>query len=238
MLTPAQLAEYRDRGFLGPLTCCTASEMADIRADLETRLFDDPRGISMRHLDDRPLYDLCSRAALLDPIESILGPDLILWRGRFIIKVPGAKEIPWHQDASYHKRHLDPVINVSVWLALDDVDRDNACVMFIPGSHLEDVAHVESGDADFGLRADPTAIDAGRSEAMELTAGEFVLFNERIVHGSSANRSPRRRAGLSLRFTTPSVRISRGVQEVPILVRGVDPYGFNQLASAPAQPRA
>ena len=48
--------------------------------------------------------------------------------------MPGdGKAVPWHQDASYWP--LSPSKAVTVWLAIDDADRDNACMRVIPGTH-------------------------------------------------------------------------------------------------------
>ncbi len=48
--------------------------------------------------------------------------------------MPGdGKAVAWHQDASYWP--LSPSKAVTVWLAIDDADEENACMKFIAGSH-------------------------------------------------------------------------------------------------------
>ena len=207
-LSPGDLRHYQEQGFVWPRELCSPAEISQLRSDFERRILADGRGPAMRHLDHRPLYDLCCRSALLDPIASILGPDLVIWRSRFIIKAPGAKQIPWHQDAAYYPRHLQPLINISAWIALDDVDEENACVRLIPGSQKGVVPHVKASadaDAGFGLQADPRRINARDAVAMKMKAGEFFLFDVGILHGSTANSSNRHRAGLSVRVTVPQV---------------------------------
>jgi ectoine hydroxylase-related dioxygenase (phytanoyl-CoA dioxygenase family) len=234
-LTAEQLRTYDEDGFVGPLALCSPEEMKDIYDDLQRTVLADGRGLWMRHLDSRRLYDVCCRPGLLGPVAALLGPDLMVWRCRFIIKEPNAREIPWHQDAGYWK-DLDPLINVSVWLALEPVDRGNACVRLIRGSHRGHTPHIDTpigGHEDFALMADPTHIDERNAVYMELKAGEFFLFDAHALHGSSANESDRRRAGLSIRMTVPSVRVTSGAQSRPVLVQGEDRFGHNRLAEPP-----
>ncbi len=54
-----------------------------------------------------------------------------------------------------------------------------------------------------------------------------------MLHGSSANESHLRRAGLPIRVTTPRVKVKIGKEEIPLLVRGCDHFGHNQLAKVP-----
>ena len=50
-----------------------------------------------------PLADRLARdPAVLDAVESLLGPDILLWDSTFIIKEPGdGKKVSWHQDLTY-----------------------------------------------------------------------------------------------------------------------------------------
>ena len=40
----------------------------------------------------------------------------------------------WHQDYSYWTR-TEPMSHLTCWIALDDSDRDNGCLYYVPGSH-------------------------------------------------------------------------------------------------------
>jgi ectoine hydroxylase-related dioxygenase (phytanoyl-CoA dioxygenase family) len=129
------------------------------------------------------------------------------------------------------------MVNVSAWLALDDVDEENSCVQLIPGSQRETVPHVElPADAhhDFPLRADPARYREQDAVSMVMQAGECFLFTERTLHRSSANRSARRRAALTIRVTATSVRVRHPEAERVILLRGVDRYGHNRIVPPPA----
>ena len=65
--------------------------------------------------------------------------------------------------------------------------------------------------------------------------GEFVLFNERTLHHSEANRSDKRRIGLAVRVILPIVKVFDwdAPQHELIVVHGEDPVQFNHRSSDP-----
>ena len=68
-------------------------------------------------------------------VKDLLGENVIAWGSHFFCKMPGdGKRVSWHQDASYWP--LSPSKAVTAWLAIDDADVENACMRYIPGSHL------------------------------------------------------------------------------------------------------
>lgn len=231
MLSSEEVATFHRQGFLGPFTLCSEAEMAGLRRRLEPVLATQRKA---RHLDQRDVYDLCTHPAILDRIAAILGPDLVLWQSMFWVKEPGSPEIPWHQDINYWP--IEPAINVSAWIALEDVDAENACVQLIPGSNRSEIPHVRSAEgmvASFTGTADPAYFDASTAVRMEMKAGQFFLFSERTLHHSQPNRSSRRRAALAVRITIPGVRVKPDHVPRVMLVRGEDRWSLNALADPP-----
>ena len=100
---------------------------------------------------------------------------------------------------------------LTVWFALDDCDAENGCMRVIPGSHKQgDMRHREVDEDANNLlvkEVAPECFDASRAVDAVLKAGECSLHLPWLVHGSSPNNSPRRRAGLPVRYmrTTPRV---------------------------------
>jgi hypothetical protein len=67
--------------------------------------------------------------------------------------------------------------------------------------------------------------------ALVLKPGQFFLFNERVLHHSSPNRTNQHRLGLAVRATVPIAKVS---EPFPcILLRGEDRMGFNQYVAPP-----
>ncbi|MFD2615429.1 phytanoyl-CoA dioxygenase family protein [Paenibacillus gansuensis] len=62
------------------------------------------------------------------------GKHVRLLHDHLLYKMPGdSKPTPWHQDLPYWP--MNETGALSMWLPLDDVDEQNGCMMFVPGSH-------------------------------------------------------------------------------------------------------
>jgi chlorinating enzyme len=102
------------------------------------------------------LAEIARRPAILDAVESILGPDLLVWSVELFIKEPGdGNVVSWHQDITYWGMG-ETDEEVTAWLALSDVSVEAGCMRFIPGSHT-------AGIVDHKIRfPKPTCSAAGR----------------------------------------------------------------------------
>ena len=71
---------------------------------------------------------------LLDVMEQLLGPDIMVFTSTFFIKEPNTDAITaWHQDATYFG--LSPYEHVTAWVALSEASIEAGCMEFVPGSH-------------------------------------------------------------------------------------------------------
>ena len=239
-LTADEAEQFRRDGYLGPLRVVSEEEMGGIRWHIERDLLTsdgpNPRSrLQSRHMDSPVIARLACHPAIIERMACLYGPDLIMWATNFFNKEPGGSEIPWHQDLSYWP--LEPLINISAWVAIDRVTVENACVQLIPGSHKAVYPTVESPPGmAFRTMTDPAYVDVSSLVNMELEPGEFFLFNEKTLHHSDPNRSSMRRLGMSIRVTVPFVKIEQDVPPLhpghcAILARGRDTMGINRLMS-------
>jgi hypothetical protein len=211
-LNREQLDRFERDGYLAPLEFCTTGQMAIIRSRLDESLQCNlgPHGgdgLSARHQDCRPVYDICSSSAILDAVASVLGPDLVLWNSVFINKPPGASAIPWHQDRDYLL--LNPCVNIAVWLAIDDATIENGCLQVVPGSHGHYLPHtLRTQPHEFDATADIADCVKERAVSICLKAGQFILFHNQLLHFSASNNSATRRLGLAVRYTVPGVKVN------------------------------
>jgi non-heme Fe2+,alpha-ketoglutarate-dependent halogenase len=253
-LSPEQLARFERDGYAGPFTALPPAEMAE-RLRLVTRLLREPSPIygiptaRDHHLGCRSLYEACAHPELVRRVASLLGPDVLLWRSTIFRKLPGAARVIWHQEHDFRGHRgtpaLDPPRNITAWLAFTDTHRENGCVQVFPGSQHALLVRrpVARGTGIFGHDYVFENLPAGEPHPMELAPGQFVLFNERVVHGSEPNASASDRSGISIRFAATSTRIHHGMrvdgQGLPlrnwhaILVHGRDAYGHNRLGPPP-----
>jgi len=129
--------------------------------------------------------------------------------------------VPWHQDSTYWP--LSPTKTVTVWLAIDDADPENANMKFIPRSHLHGlIDYDETQDADTVLDLavkNPQSYGDGEVD-VQLKAGQFSMHSDLLLHGSEANESNRRRCGLTIRYAAADVTTWFDWHKKGFVVRG------------------
>lgn len=163
------------------------------------------------HFEDARLLAYLLAPAVLDLVECLVGPDIVLWSSHFVCKDPYCgRATPWHEDSAYWRGRLERYDRIAtVWLALDDVDRSNGCMQVIPGSHL-DGGFSEYEDVDVGrytFDRQITELDLSHAVALELRRGECSVHDGRIRHGADANTSGRRRLGYTMRYLSAAVKV-------------------------------
>ena len=208
---PARFAEL---GYCLFTDVLTAAEAGDLRAMLEEalatplpqpsdRALDRDSYVGEPHVRDLRWLDLCRHPRVLDAVESVLGPNLVLVYSSVFIKQPGSPvKVGWHQDNTYWPSvHGTDV--VTLWLAVDDADACNSAMKVIPGSHRgwRELETVDSGDDQMLRRSVPVSPEQETSAVtLEMGAGSLSIHDSFILHGSDANRSGRRRAGYTVRY--------------------------------------
>ena len=242
-LTAEQVAAFNRDGYLKGIRIFSAPEMAAIREYFDRLLArtlaagGDSYSISTAHLRHGRVYDLLTHPRIVACVKDLLGEDVIAWGSHFFCKMPGdGKRVSWHQDASYWP--LTPSKAVTAWLAIDDADVANACMRYIPGSHV--MGHLtytlsENDEANVLNQTVEGAERLGEPVAVELAAGEISLHSDLLLHGSEANRSARRRCGLTLRYCPADVRAELGWNAKGVIVSGRDEAGH---WGNPARPEA
>ena len=234
-LSSKECAVYQENGYLSGIRVFSQEEAAQLRAEVEA--------LEANHAAASPKHDLkqffrvngqivipflanlARRPEVLDAVEAILGPDLLVWSVELFIKEPGsAKTVSWHQDITYWGMG-ETDEEVTAWIALSDVSVAAGCMRFVPGSHRGGI--VEHGDtfAEQNLLSRGQEI-AGVNEAQAvhgpLRPGEMSLHHGRCFHASGPNQSSDRRIGLAIRYVTPDVRQPGLGRDYAMLVRGVD----------------
>lgn len=244
-LTPEQQASYRDNGYLVGLPAIySPEEMARLNADLPELLRllkpgETSKDIREWHETSTYLFDIVMNPKIHDLVEGVLGPDFYLWASSFFIKEPFTLQtVGWHQDAYYWP--MAPHHSVTVWLAFDEVDEENGAMRIIPGSHKAGLlTHKRSTQTDsiLTLELERGTFREDTAVSLCLKAGEVSLHDDRAVHGSPANPSPRRRAGLTIRYSGTEVKNDLAVNPhfKTYLCRGVDTYRHNPVGAPPTQ---
>jgi hypothetical protein len=245
-LSDEQKAFYRENGYLLDLPpIFSAEEMVRINAELPHLLAllepgESSKDIREWHETSTYLYEICMHPRIHDLVEGVLGPNFFCWASNFFIKEPhSTSTVGWHQDAYYWP--MAPHNSVTVWLAFDDVDEVNGGMKLIPGSHrggLVQHQRNEGTDSVLSLQLeDGSDFSSATAVQFRLKAGQCSLHDDRAIHGSPANPSSRRRAGLTVRFSGTNVKNDLAVNPnfKTYLCRGIDEHRHNPVGTPPTE---
>ncbi|MBI1774561.1 MAG: phytanoyl-CoA dioxygenase family protein [Proteobacteria bacterium] len=255
LLSDQQVQGYHRNGFIAPVPVLSAAEAAQFLSRFEAyagsrekrrgSAYDDEEGrefLRQPHRRARWAYELVNHPRVLDAIEDILGPDVMVWDAKLFPKPPHSLSyVGWHQDGTYStaapREH-----KVTAWIALTDATPENGAMQAIPGSHnWGQLEHVQSIDDHNLLRygqSISTPFDASTAVDLSLQAGEMSMHHNMLIHGSPPNPSPTSRIGLSVNYISPDVIDKPDPERRVILARGNDRFGHFQLFDWPEGRRA
>ena len=226
-LNPDEIEHYDKQGFVIPGPRLSDEKLKRLRVALDKVIGANPQTrpeqlVSVHVKDsgaegvagDKAFLDVARDESILNLVEQVIGPDVILWGCQAFCKPPGdGMEVPWHQDGHYWP--IRPLATCTVWIALDDSIIENGCLRVIPGSHRDKVlySHLKENRTDLVLnqRVRDDLFDESTAVDVELEAGQMSLHDVYLIHGSNPNRSSRRRAGLAIRYMPGSALFDRKI---------------------------
>ncbi len=230
-LTREQVKEFEANGYFLKGRAITADHALECRhriEALEAELGEDCN-VRMKikaHVVAPWMVDLARHPAILDAVESLIGPDILLFGSSMFAKSAASdKFVSWHQDSAYYG--LDPADSITVWLAFTPSNKGNGCLRVLPASHLgAEYEHEETYDPKNLLARGQTISGINDADAvdLELEPGEFSMHHVRTAHGSLGNPSDDRRIGLAFFYIGAHVRSTLG-RRTALLVRGKDVHG-------------
>jgi len=241
VLTPAQVEAFRRDGYHFPVRALSTDEALSYRRRLEqseAMLGGPLRGAlrSKPHLLFTWANELIRHPVVLDAVEDIYGPNLLVWSSSFFIKeAHDPSYVSWHHDSTYWGLSHPDV--VTAWIALSVSVVENGCMRVMPGTHLKDqLPHKDTFAANNLLtRGQEVQVEVNPAEAVdiELQPGEFSLHHVRLVHGSDPNNADYRRIGFAIRYIPTYVKQTVGPRDSATLVRGIDTYHHFDMEPAP-----
>ena len=142
MLSQTDVESYRRDGYLPGRPSLSGAETERYRRRLSANLrrADPPRRPepvqrSKRHASNRVkpyllfpwAAELVRHPRILDLVESVIGPDILVFHTTVWLKEPHSENyVPWHQDATYFG--LAPFEHVTAWVALTPSRPESGCV--------------------------------------------------------------------------------------------------------------
>ncbi len=235
-LTPEQSAQYWEDGYLFPLTVFTGAETAALRAEfeqIERDWLDADLPLPLntyKRVNSHLVMPLAARVAMdpriLDLVEGVLGPDIMIWSAEFFVKEPRtAHTVGMHQDLTYWGMGETPD-QVTAWIALSPATPESGCMDFVQGSHKNPILPHNDTYSDTNLlsRGQEIAVEVLEEDKtrIELSPGQMSLHHGLTIHGSGPNSSDDRRIGLAIRYLNPNAKQLVAEKDYAMLARGRD----------------
>jgi len=187
-----------------------------------------PEDLLNLHTTVPAVLALCRAPRVLSLARALLRtPDVSVFTSRILCKLPGGREIPWHQDSLYWPLE-DPTTGgprvASLWLTLDDLHEDSGIMEVLPFSaapatrdrDVRELVVDAGGDTDgfdnFNLALDAARLDVSGKRRVVMARGEAEWHGAHVVHRSDANTSARRRLVWIVRYVATGTRVRAGVR--------------------------
>jgi hypothetical protein len=243
LLTEEQKEAYWNDGYLFPINVANALQSNNWRNSLE-KIEQDwlDNGLKLplntyKRVNAQVVMPLACEiglhAPILDAVEGILGPDVMLYSVEFLTKEAHTKHVvTMHQDLAYWGMgDMDNIL--TAWLALSPATTASGCMDFVCGSHKNEIlAHEDSFDEHNLLsRGQEIKVDVANSDkvSVELNPGSISLHHGLTIHGSGPNKSDDRRIGVAIRYVSAKMRKAGGVKDYAISARGT--YNNNSFTT-------
>jgi phytanoyl-CoA hydroxylase len=207
MLTPQQIQQYHEQGYLIVSNLFSEEEITFFRAHYEAMrrrevtaqskpeskttflegdpLLTYPRLMQPHRRDEASLQWLIDNR-INQCLTALLGQEPFAVQTMFYFKAPGARGQALHQDQYYLR--VQPGTCMAAWMAVDDCDEENGCLQVAPGSHTWPLLCVTEADTSRSFTDVTVSLPEGvKAVPVLMKAGDVLFFNGQLVHGSLPN---------------------------------------------------
>ncbi len=246
-LRRTEVDQYWANGYLFPIPIIQKDEALAARARfeaIEAKWLDNglPQPLATykrvnAHLVMPMAAEMGQDARILDVVECILGPDIMIYSAEFFVKEPNSRHIvSMHQDLTYWGMgEIDGL--VTAWIPLSPATPASGCMDFVKGSHKNRILpHADTfSDDNLLSRGQEIKVEVAEKDkvAAEIHPGQMSLHHGLTIHGSGPNQTDDRRIALVVRYVAPSIRPEHDAQNWAMLVRGQDRYNHFTHVSPP-----
>ncbi len=222
-LSDAEVQRFHEEGLVIPDYRIPDDWLARMRAEVDALIARNPDvrpehlsgahnpwGQTAKLIGSQTFLDFCRFPEILDMVEQLIGPDIVLWGSQLFCKPAGhGMAVPWHQDGQYWP--LDPLATVTVRLAIEESIPENGCMRYLPGSHKRRLLerHEIVTASHVALSQAVSDVDERLARDDILQPGQISIHDVYLVHGSNENRSDKRRSDYAIRYMPATTRYVR-----------------------------
>ncbi|HVY15189.1 MAG TPA: phytanoyl-CoA dioxygenase family protein [Rhodopila sp.] len=246
ILTEDAVRHYKEEGFHFPERVMSAEDALWYRREVERTCSasanpaEARKGTISYRVKPYLLFEwaaeLVRHPRVLDAVEDLIGPDILVFHTTMWWKTPGSSNrVPWHQDGTYFG--LAPFEHVTAWVALSPSNLETGCVRIVPRTHGDgQLPHADVPDPDLMLSRGQTVVlnvDESKAVPVILSPGEISLHHTMAIHASDPNTGTDDRIGIGISYIPAHVRHVGPTRLTASLVRGEDRYGHFDLEPRP-----
>jgi ectoine hydroxylase-related dioxygenase (phytanoyl-CoA dioxygenase family) len=215
-ITQEHIDFYQENGFVQVDNILSPDELAELREFLDETL--SVKQSKSHHSDDQGAYykvlnqrvntwrdhagmaKYVTHPRFAEIARRLTGASAVrLFHDHALLKMPGdSKPTPWHQDTTYWPMVQNGAL--SIWIALDDVDENNGCMMFVPKSRsvgkLNPIDLVNPQDI-FEYVKD-TDLASTKPVLVRMKAGSCTFHDGLTFHYAHANKTDKPRRALAI----------------------------------------
>ncbi|XP_037616738.1 phytanoyl-CoA dioxygenase, peroxisomal [Sebastes umbrosus] len=159
--------------------------------------------------EDPELFEYCALPQILNYVECFTGPNIMAMHTMLINKPPDAgkktSRHPMHQDLHYFPfRPADKI--VCAWTAMEKVDRQNGCLVVLPGTHTGTLQEHDYPEWEGGVNKMYHGVRGYNPKLprvhLEMEKGDTVFFHPLLIHGSGMNSTQGFRKAISCHYAS------------------------------------
>ncbi|CAN9508144.1 unnamed protein product [Ophioblennius macclurei] len=233
LLTPEQRISYEENGFLLIKNLVSEEDINRFGKEFERicrRQVDVPGLVVMRDVaigkseyvadqrainkiqdfqEDPELFRYCTLPQILKYVSCFTGPNVMAMHTMLINKPPDAgkktSRHPMHQDLHYFPfRPCDRI--VCSWTAMEKVNRQNGCLVVLPGTHKGTLLEHDYPEWEGGVNKMYHGVrdyDQNLPRVhLEMEKGDTVFFHPLLIHGSGMNQTQGFRKAISCHYSS------------------------------------
>ncbi len=151
----------------------------------------------MGFVDHNPgLKALAAHPDIMCLAASLIGASPRLFQEMALIKPPGGREKPWHQDQAYFNLPLDTPV-LGVWMPFGSATPANGCMHVLKGAHRK-------GPRPHFKRRDwqicDTDVEMDERLTVPMEAGDVLFFDGKLPHGTPVNETDEQRWAVQFHY--------------------------------------
>nr|XP_046235726.1 phytanoyl-CoA dioxygenase, peroxisomal [Scatophagus argus] len=233
LLTPEQRLSYEENGFILVKNLVSEEDIFRFRKEFEricrqevkvpgltvmrdlaiakSEFVPDQKAVSkvQDFQQDPELFRYCTLPQILKYVECFTGPNIMAMHTMLINKPPDAgkktSRHPMHQDLHYFPfRPADRI--VCSWTAMEKVNRQNGCLVVLPGTHTSTLREHDYPDWEGGVNKMYHGVRDYNPQHprvyLEMERGDTVFFHPLLIHGSGMNQTQGFRKAISCHYAS------------------------------------